>query len=180
MDNTRVTMSHLNFLRVTNLFYCTDLTAPIKLSTAQALASYASRYAVICAHMRPFITALHRNTSTFFHSNQKRRIMTQLAQFDVLIWRAFLCLIQLNPLRFARSFSSFEELLLHTVRRFISWHSSRSLPNARHNRQSAARANCVHSVAEPLPTRRWLLLSEYLRVHSSVNRPPVTSSFRTT
>jgi hypothetical protein len=43
----RVTMSHLNFLRVTNLFYCTDLLEPIKLSTAQALA-----YAVICAHMR--------------------------------------------------------------------------------------------------------------------------------
>jgi hypothetical protein len=56
--------------------------------------------------MRPYTAALH----TFkmdFEDHQARRIPSELARCDIVMWRSFFCLLQLDPANFARPLESF-------------------------------------------------------------------------
>ena len=59
--------------------------------------------------MRPYTHTLHIITSGYVHSNVKIPL-TDMAQSDVMIWRAFTVLLIANPARLSRSMILYDTL----------------------------------------------------------------------
>lgn len=101
-----VSISRKNFLNAVYGFFTTDLGQKLKLSTAEKLASWGSRYSRICRAMRPFCGALHRATS----GRKNRHVQFYLpeeAQRAVRGWRAMLYLVAFDEQRYTRRIRSF-------------------------------------------------------------------------
>ena len=60
LDRERVSFSGKNFLNTLYGFLLVDLDAAMPPKTAQRLASWSSRYGMVCRAVRPFCDALHR------------------------------------------------------------------------------------------------------------------------
>ena len=108
LDRKRVSISRKIFLNTLYGFLLVDLDAAMSFKTAQRLASWSSRYGMVCRAMRPFCGALHRLSAgrtdrhaTFTPSEEAKRA--------IRLWRAMLFLVRYDELRFTRSLESFDD-----------------------------------------------------------------------
>ena len=110
-----VSISRKNFLNAVYGFFTINLDKKLKLSTAEKLASWGSRYSKICRAMRPFCGALHRATS----GRKSRHVQFYLpeeAQRAIRGWRAMLYLVSFNEQQYTRRMQSFlPEKLLYII-----------------------------------------------------------------
>jgi hypothetical protein len=87
-------------------FLTVDLSMPVSLKTAQRLASWASRYGLICRALRPFCGALNQLTAGRHDRDAKIRF-TEEARIAVRMWRAMLYLVRYDEAKFKRTLGSF-------------------------------------------------------------------------
>lgn len=106
LNTLTVTMSERNMLKTFYAFFTIDPNSAT-LEQVEKVSSYASRYAVLCRQMQPYTTALYGCISMFKGSRVSRRRLSKLARNDIELWRAFLCLLHLDPGMYARPFESF-------------------------------------------------------------------------
>ena len=108
-------------------FCMTDLSKTVTINRLEQLASWASRYSLICRPLSPFVHGFYRNIPydeiewrkretvvSKFKSNSRgyRNFEVEWneeAKLDVILWRAFLCLAHLRPEGFARPIHSFRK-----------------------------------------------------------------------
>ena len=110
-----VSISRKNFLNAVYGFFTIDLDKKLKLSTAEKLASWGSRYSKICRAMRPFCGALHRATSGRI-SRHVQFYLPEEAQRAIREWRAMLYLVSFDEQQYTRRIQSFlPEQLLYII-----------------------------------------------------------------
>jgi len=80
----------------------------ISISHVQRLASLISRVSILSRHMRPYTHTLHTVTSGYTCPHVRIHL-SELAQSDVMMWRAFVLLLIANPSRLSRPMESFRE-----------------------------------------------------------------------
>jgi len=115
LDAQLVTISDRNFDKTVHAFFSFNINEPITLHQVQVMASLASRYTQISVLMKVHVCALYEFQQTF-RSHNARRKLTDSAHLEVLIWRAFLLSLRINPASFARPFSSFRvRPISHTI-----------------------------------------------------------------
>jgi hypothetical protein len=107
LDTMTVSASRRNMLKAMYSFFFVTVEGTLSLSEVERTASYASRYAVLCAQMRHYAAALHAFKSTFGGDHNARKAPSDLVKCDVIMWRSFFCLLQLDPVKFARPLNSF-------------------------------------------------------------------------
>ena len=79
------------------------------------MASLASRYTQINVLMKVHVGALYQFQQSFL-SHSARRRLPEAARVEVLLWRAFLLSLSVNPASFARPFRSFRaRTATHTI-----------------------------------------------------------------
>ena len=81
-------------------------TEKISISHIQRLASLMSRTSILSRHMRPYTHTLHVITSGYTQPHAKIHL-SDLAQSDVMMWRAFVLLLIAQPERLSRTMESF-------------------------------------------------------------------------
>ena len=106
LDLQRVLIARKNYLNTLHGFASINLQEPMKLRTAQKLASWASRYGKICRVMRPFCGALNRMISGRLDPHASFPISAEAA-IAIKCWLGMLCLMQDQESRFTRTLSSF-------------------------------------------------------------------------
>ena len=108
LASRKLSIARKNFMNAIYGFMKVDLSLPMSLHTAQRLASWGSRYSMICRVMRPFCGALHRLS----HGRKERQAtfhLSEEAKIAIRGWRAMLCLVHLDEQRFTRSLDSFRD-----------------------------------------------------------------------
>lgn len=107
----RLTISRKNFMNTLYGFFSVDLDRKVQVGTVERLASWGSRYALICRHMTVFNRAIY---SVIYRRNPRDALrrnvaveLTPAARLAIRLWRATLCALHLDESRFARSFASF-------------------------------------------------------------------------
>jgi hypothetical protein len=103
-----VTISERNMLKTVYAFFAAaDVNLPVSLQVVERMASLSSRYAMLCPHMVPYTSALHRAKSQYNGSHSALFCLPPLARADVELWRAFLCLLHFDSAQYSRSLYSF-------------------------------------------------------------------------
>jgi hypothetical protein len=110
----RVTISKKNFLNALYGFFTVNIARKVPVRVIERLASWGSRYSLICRYMRPFNRALYSNICMRKAPDRvlPRNIsvdLTPAAKRAICLWRAMLIVLRLDEDRFARSFESFHE-----------------------------------------------------------------------
>lgn len=106
LPERRILIARKNFLKALHGYVSTDVSQRVNLRTLQRLASYSSRYGMICRVMRPFSGALYRDT----WGRTDRHALFWLspeAIIAVQCWRVMLCLVRFRETEFTRSIESF-------------------------------------------------------------------------
>ena len=106
LDAQLVTISDRNFNKTLHAFFSFDIVEPVTLHQVQVMASLASRYTQINVLMKVHVGALYQFQQSF-PSHSARRRLPEAARVEVLLWRAFLLSLSVNPASFARPFRSF-------------------------------------------------------------------------
>eukprot|EP01034_Spumella_vulgaris_P047495 gene47495-biopygen34833 len=110
LDLRIVTCSDKNILKAVYAFFMIDLDRPVTVQEVERAASYASRYTILCRAMKPYSAALHKAAADYGgHDHPRPRRLSAEAQCDIILWRAYLCLLRLQPANFARSLDSFRD-----------------------------------------------------------------------
>jgi hypothetical protein len=107
LDKRLVSLSTKNLNKTIFAFFAVDLTQGITLPVLQALASRASRAAMLCPHMAAFTRDLFGGMTFYKGDRGKKRMLSAGAKHEVLMWRAYLVQLMWDPLKFARSMESF-------------------------------------------------------------------------
>lgn len=100
-----VTISRRNFLKTFYGYFEVDVEAKVPVRTLERLASWGSRYAIICRWMRPFNRLVYSS-----YQGLARHVSVDLtagAKLAIRLWRAALCSLTLDERRFARPMASF-------------------------------------------------------------------------
>ena len=105
LDTRMVSLASHNFLNTLYGFISVDVTTTIVYSKLQSLASWASRYALICRYMRPFTGDLHSQLKGR-HSGKSITLSKQ-ARRCILMWQCMLCLLELRNGRYGRCIETF-------------------------------------------------------------------------
>jgi hypothetical protein len=111
LEKRLVSLSRKNLNKTLFAFFSVNLEEGVTLPAVQALASRASRAALLTAAMRPFTQGLFGCMAQYNGNRTKRRMLTSAAKFDVLMWRAYLVQLMWAPQGFARSLESFRPRL---------------------------------------------------------------------
>ena len=109
LEYCTLSISERNSLRAIYVFFSFDVDKKVPVRQLEKMTSLASRYALICPVLRPFIHALYgayvgisnRNCSVSLKPDAKRAI---------LMWRVTLCTLSLREQQFARPFLSFRKV----------------------------------------------------------------------
>ena len=106
LDKRVVGIAQKNIFKAIHGFFSVNIHQRVTLKKLQQLSSYASRYSLICRPLLPFVHSLYRNQK--YHGCGTFLLDWEMdAQLDVLLWRAFLCLVHLRPEQFCRPLVSF-------------------------------------------------------------------------
>jgi hypothetical protein len=113
-NKQRVTISKKNFLNALYGFFTVDIERKVPVRVIERLASWGSRYSLICRYMRPFNRALYANICRRQTPGRglPRHVsvdLTPAAKRAICLWRTMLIVLRLDEDRFARSFESFQE-----------------------------------------------------------------------
>jgi hypothetical protein len=107
--NMTITMARKNMLKMCDAFFCFSIDEAVPLQVVERMASLASRYAMLCDHMKPYTHTLHACKTLYSGGSQMKLELTPLAKTDVVMWRAFLALINFDTENYTRSIYSFNE-----------------------------------------------------------------------
>jgi hypothetical protein len=109
LDKRTVAVAPKNLYKSLHGFFTTDISKEtISVKELEQLASWATRYSLICRPLKPFVYSFYRNRS--YHQLQSLQLeMSEEVRLDILLWRVFLCASHLRPQSFARSIESFRE-----------------------------------------------------------------------
>jgi hypothetical protein len=107
LDTMTVSASRRNMMKAIYAFFFVSLDGTMSLEEVERMAAYASRYVVLCPQMRPYAAALHAFKTNFDGDRVSERHPSDLVRCDVIMWRSFFCLLQLDPVNFARPLDSF-------------------------------------------------------------------------
>ena len=111
-----VTMARKNLLKSFYGFFELDVDRPVPVRTMERLASFGSRYVIICRWLGPWNHELYASyTGVARHKSIKLPAGAKLA---IRLWRAGLCALELNVERFGRSFDSFRPFVPTHVLQF--------------------------------------------------------------
>ena len=106
LDLRRVGIAKHNLLKTLHGFMTIKLGESVTVKVLMKLASWASRYVIICRYMKPFSAYLHCLTKGLTNLDSTKKI--DLPTFQIIqLWTMFLSLMNLNPIQFTRSFESF-------------------------------------------------------------------------
>ena len=94
LDTQLVTIFDKNFNKTLHAFFSFNIVEPVTLHQVQVMASLASRYTQINVLMKVHVGALYQFQQSF-------------PRVEVLLWRAFLLSLSVNPASFARPLRSF-------------------------------------------------------------------------
>ena len=114
-----LTISRRNFRRTVLGFLTVDLDRPVPYHTLERLASWASRYSIICTAMRPFSYRLYASFSWMENKNASIVLSPDIIAI-VWLWRASLCALALDEEKYARSIFSFQPKEPKVLARFDS------------------------------------------------------------
>jgi hypothetical protein len=106
LDTQRVSIARKNYLNTLYGFLELDINAPITLKKAERLASWSSRYGLVCRVMRPFNAAMNSMIAHRKHRHALISISNE-ARIAIRMWRAMLYLTRFDECRFTRSLVSF-------------------------------------------------------------------------
>jgi hypothetical protein len=109
LDLQTVSISEVNHLKTLYCMFSIDTSKKQHIKTWQAIASRASRYSVVCEHMKPFTSAFHKMVASYKGSTTITKIISPDAQMDLDMWKALLCLLVPLENKFARQLSSFQQ-----------------------------------------------------------------------
>jgi hypothetical protein len=108
LDEMTISASRRNLLKAIYVFFCIDTSIGVRLIDVQRLASMATRYSMVCRHMRPYTRALYAMQAMFHgRGHETRRGLSPAALSEIVMWRAFLCLLRFNEKAYARPLNSF-------------------------------------------------------------------------
>lgn len=106
LDTRIVSIAEHNFRKTLYGFFIVDIERPVTVLILEKLASWASRYCLVCRYMKPFTGQLYLAFKGFTNKNT---LVTLKPETIVIIelWRIFLCLHKLDPHKFSRTIESF-------------------------------------------------------------------------
>ena len=113
-----LTLSERNFRIVIYGFFSIEFDRKVMVRVMEQLASYASRYDLICTTLRPFSKALHASYQG--HDRHGSVILSNAAKWSIRLWRTILVLTRLREATFARSLESFRRWYTPWVIQFDS------------------------------------------------------------
>lgn len=100
-----VSITKKNFYKTLLGFFSVNLDDAVPVRTLERLASWASRYVIICRWLGPFTRPLYSA-----YAGLRRSVsvdLTNEAKLSIRLWRAALCALFLDPSRFARPMHTF-------------------------------------------------------------------------
>ena len=106
LDTRTITLCERNMNKFVHALFSFNPKDKISISHIQRLASLMSRTSILSRHMRPYTHTMHIITSGYTQSHAKIHL-SDLAQSDILMWRAFVLLLIAQPDRLSRSMESF-------------------------------------------------------------------------
>jgi hypothetical protein len=152
-----VSLSLKNLYKTLFAFFSVDVDAPVTLPVLQALASRASRAALLSWAMKPFTRGMF-GCMTFYGGNRSsRRKLSADARFEILLWRAFLIQLAWKPELFARPIESFRLRIADILLEFDASLEGLGVQLSRRQGKDNQFAPWVHwGGAHPLRTRQQL------------------------
>ena len=108
LDDETVSISERSYLKALFFFFDLDVSKEkIQIIDLQKAGAYASRFSTIMKFMRPFNQFFYQNV----RGSGKLKYVTITAETRVAVglWQIALCVLRLEPMRFARSLSSFKK-----------------------------------------------------------------------
>jgi len=114
LDTQTITLCARNMNKLVHALFSFRPTDKISISHVQRIASLISRVSILSRHMRPYTHILHAITSGYTCPHV-RISLSELAQSDVMMWRAFVLLLIANPSRLSRPMESFREQPAHYI-----------------------------------------------------------------
>ena len=112
-DLARLTIAEKNFQNAIHGFFHTDIHQPVRVKDLERLASWGSRYLVVCPYLKPF----HRDIY-FAYKGLGRHVSVLLparARRAICLWRVILVLLHFDQDRFARPMRSFVFVIARAV-----------------------------------------------------------------
>jgi len=106
LDTQTITLCARNMNKLVHALFTFHPKDKISISHVQRLASLISRASILSRHMRPYTHTLHAITSGYHCPHVKIRL-SELAQSDIMMWRAFVLLLIADPSRLSRPMESF-------------------------------------------------------------------------
>ena len=106
LDSRQVFLKRRNFLKVLHGFFAIDLNAKWTGRVVERLASWASRYAAVLRHLKPFSDDLYSELRGWRNRDASRTIGPR-GRRAILMWRVVLCAACLQEEKIARPLDSF-------------------------------------------------------------------------
>jgi len=106
LDAKSITLCERNMNKFIHALFSFNPADKISISHIQRLASLMSRTSILSRHMRPYTHTLHIITSGYTQPHVKIQL-SELAQSDILLWRAFALILIAQPIRLSRTMESF-------------------------------------------------------------------------
>jgi len=110
LDTHQVGIARHNFLKTFYGFCIARTERFLSVRGIQKLASWASRYSLVCRHMRPFTHYLYSNCSGYRNLETLVQVTDDL-RLVIDLWLMFLLLAEIEPIRFNRSMESFGSII---------------------------------------------------------------------
>ena len=110
LDTRQVGIAKHNFLKTFYGFCFARTELYLTVRGIQKLASWASRYSLICRHMRPFTHYLYSSCSGYRNLETLVQVTDDL-RLVIDLWLMFLLLAEIEPIRFNRSIESFGSII---------------------------------------------------------------------
>jgi hypothetical protein len=108
IDHQRIGIARHNFLKTLYGFMNLGKDSTLSIREIQKLASWSSRYSFVCRYMKPFSQFLYQATAGY-HSLEVRVAISDTVWQVIVLWRVFLVLMEVQPVRFTRDINSFRK-----------------------------------------------------------------------
>ena len=107
LDTRTVSIAKHNFYKALHGFFTVNESKAIPVRELQKLASWGSRYASVCRHMRPFSTVLY-SAIGFVRNQNASHHLDDATKACIKLWRCCLCLMEMRSKnQFSRSMRSY-------------------------------------------------------------------------
>jgi len=106
LNTCRVGIADKNYFKTLHGFLEVQPGRAIQVRTLHTLASWASRYSLICPVLKPFAGYLYEAFAGYIHLESYIPLPTE-AYLVIVLWRLFLIMMKLDPVHHTRDFDSF-------------------------------------------------------------------------